>query len=67
MRGVATVVLVTEPFEAVARSSAIARGFGKLPIVVLPADFDDLDDSRLRALVAQRLDEIEGALSRARA
>jgi hypothetical protein len=60
------VVLVTEPFETVARSSAVARGFGKLPIVVFPADLDDLDVAPLRALVASRLDEVEGALLRGR-
>jgi hypothetical protein len=63
---VATVVLVTEPFERVARSSAIARGLSKLPIVVLPADFDDYDVDRIRAVVGARLTEVETALLRAR-
>ena len=62
----ATVVLVTEPFERVARSSAIARGMSKLPIVVLPADFDDYEVADIRALVDARLTELEGALLRAR-
>ena len=62
----ATVVLVTEPFERVARSSAIARGLSKLPIVVLPADFDDYEVADIRALVDARLAELEGALLRAR-
>ena len=62
----ATVVLVTEPFERVARSSAIARGMSKLPIVVLPADFDDYEVADIRALVDARLAELEGALLRAR-
>ena len=62
----ATVVLVTEPFERVARSSAIARGLSKLPIVVLPADFDDYEVAAIRALVDARIDELEGALLRAR-
>jgi hypothetical protein len=61
------VVLVTEPFETVARSSAAARGYGKLPIVVLPANFDELTGERLRALVATRLDDVEAALRRGRA
>ena len=59
-------MLVTEPFERVARSSAIARGYGKLPIIVLPADFDDLDDARVRAVIAERVDEVEAALTRSR-
>ena len=62
----ATVVLVTEPFERVARSSAIARGMSKLPIVVLPADFDDYEVADIRALVDARLADLEGALLRAR-
>ncbi len=62
----ATVVVVTEPFERVARSSAIARGLSKLPIIVLPADFDDCDVGAIRALVEERLVEVESALLRAR-
>lgn len=56
--GVPTVVLVTEPFEAVARASAAARGLDKLPIVVFPAGFDDLDAARIDALVDERIDVI---------
>ena len=62
----ATVVVVTEPFERVARFSAIACGLRKLPIVVLPADFDDYEVDAIRTLVEERLAEIEGALLRAR-
>ena len=62
----ATVVVVTEPFERVARSSAIARGLSKLPIIVLPADFDDYEADAIRALVGERLVEVESALLRAR-
>ena len=59
-------MFVTEPFERVARSSAVARGLSKLPIVVLPADFDELEVADISALVDERLAEITGALSRAR-
>ena len=59
-------MLVTDPFERVARSSAIARGLSKLPIIVFPADFDDLDAARIRVIVDDRLTEIESALLRAR-
>ena len=62
----ATVVVVTEPFERVARSSAIARGLSKLPIIVLPADFDEYDVGAIRTLVDERLVEVESALLRAR-
>jgi hypothetical protein len=61
--GVPTVVLVTAPFEAVARASATARGVEELPIVVFPAGFDDLDDQRIDELIAERLPMIlEGLL-----
>jgi len=60
---VPTVVLVTEPFARVARSSAIARGLSKLPIIVLPADFDEFDRASVRALIDERLSEVTGALS----
>ena len=62
----ATVVLVTEPFERVARSSAVARGLSKLPIIVLPADFDELPVATLRTILDERLVEIESVLLRAR-
>lgn len=62
----ATVVIVTEPFERVARSSAIARGLSKLPIIVLPADVDDYEVGAIRSLVDERLIEVESALLRAR-
>jgi hypothetical protein len=64
--GVPTVVLVTAPFERVARSSAIARGLSKLPIIVFPADFDELPAARVRVIVDERLAEVESALLRAR-
>ena len=56
---------MTEPFERVARSSAIARGLSKLPIIVLPADFDDYEAGAIRTLVGERLVEVESALLRA--
>ena len=61
-----TVVLVTEPFARVARSSAIARGLSKLPIIVFPADFDEFDVAGIGALIDERLSEVTGALSRER-
>jgi hypothetical protein len=53
--GVPTVVLVTAPFESVARASAAARGVGDLPIVVFPAGFDDLDEQQIDELITERL------------
>lgn len=48
-------VVVTAPFEAVARAAAASRGLTDLPIVVFPAGFDDLDDAAVNALVVERL------------
>jgi len=48
---VPTVVVVTAPFEAVARAAVASRGVTDLPIVVFPAGFDDLDDAAVGALV----------------
>ena len=59
-------MIVTEPFERVACSSAIARGLSKLPIIVMPADFDELDVAGLRFVIDERVIEIESALLRAR-
>ena len=53
-----TVSLVTEHFAALARAAARARGADELPIVVLPADFDDWDDVAVRAAVRERLASI---------
>jgi hypothetical protein len=57
-------VVVTEPFERVARSSAEARGASKLPIVVLPAKLDDLADVEIAAIVSERFFELRDALVR---
>jgi hypothetical protein len=53
--GVPAVVLVTAPFEAVARASAAARGVDELPIVVFPAGFDDLDERAIERVLADRV------------
>jgi hypothetical protein len=57
---------VTEPFERVARASALARGMSKLPIVVLPKEFDDMDDESIGALMFNRFVEAHDALVRGR-
>jgi hypothetical protein len=58
IRGVPTVSVVTENFAPLARAAARARGADELPIVVLPADFDDWDDAAIRATVRTRLASI---------
>ena len=55
-------VVVTAPFEAVARAAAASRGLTDLPIVVFPAGFDDLDDDAIGALVAERMPLMLAAL-----
>ena len=57
-----TVVVVTAPFEPVARAAAAARGLADLPIVVFPAGFDDLGDDAVGALVAERMPLVLAAL-----
>ena len=59
-------MLVTEPFERVARASALARGLGKLPIVVLPHQIDDMTAEQIEALISDRFDEVRDALVRGR-
>ena len=59
-----SVVFVTEPFERVARSSAIARGYPKLPILVLPAELEDWPGDRVRSVIADRMGEVRDAWQR---
>jgi hypothetical protein len=58
------VVLVTEPFAAVARASASARGLAELPIVVFPAGLEEWDDAAITAAFADRWPLIRAGLSR---
>jgi hypothetical protein len=55
---VPTVSLVTENFAALARAAAHARGADALPIVVLPADFDDWDAGAVRRAARDRVASI---------
>jgi len=56
--GVPTVSLVTENVAALARAAARARGADELPIVVLPADFEDWDEAAVRRAARERLASI---------
>jgi hypothetical protein len=62
---VPTVVLVTEPFLAVARASAAARGLADLPIVAFPPDVEDMDAEKLAETFAARWPAIRAGLERA--
>lgn len=57
-------MLVTEPFAAVARASAAARGLPDLPIVVLPADLDDLPSGKAAEVVRARWPEVRRGWAR---
>jgi hypothetical protein len=61
---VPTVVLVTEPFAAVARASAAARGLADLPVVVFPADLEDMTAGQIAQVVDERWPAILGGLER---
>ena len=62
-----TVVLVTAAFEAVARSSAAARGLTDLPIVVFPADLDAWPADAVTAAFDERFGDVLAGLRRDRA
>jgi hypothetical protein len=61
---VPTVVLVTEPFAAVARASAAARGIAELPIVAFPADIEDMTADEIAACFDARWPAIRAGLER---
>jgi hypothetical protein len=61
---VPTVVLVTEPFAAVARASATARGLGDLPIVAFPAEIEDMAADDVARAFAARWPAIRAGLER---
>jgi hypothetical protein len=63
---VPTVVLVTEPFAAVARASAAARGLMALPIVVFPAGTDEMTAEALDGEFAMRWPQIRDGLTQGR-
>ena len=59
-----TVVLVTEQFASVARASASARGLADLPIVVFPADLEEMGENELAGVFAERWPLIAAGLAR---
>jgi hypothetical protein len=61
---VPTVVLVTEPFAAVARASAGARGLTDLPIVAFPAAIEAMGADGVAAAFAERWPAIRAGLER---
>ena len=55
--GVPSVVLVTEQFSKLASTITKSRGRPGLPILVLPANIEDLSDSELETLAQNTLDQ----------
>ncbi|HEX7097475.1 MAG TPA: UGSC family (seleno)protein, partial [Acidimicrobiales bacterium] len=47
--GIPTVTVVTVPFEPAARAVARSQGLPELPLVVVPHDYLEEDDARIRA------------------
>jgi hypothetical protein len=60
--GVPSVTIVTRPFEPAARAVARSQGLPDLPLVVIPHDYLEEDDARIRAKLAPVLDDIVRAL-----
>ena len=56
--GIASVVVVTEPFVAAARATARAQGMPDLALVVVPHDYLVEDAAQVRARVEPVVDAI---------
>lgn len=56
--------LVTERFEDLAHSVARARGKNNFPLVVWPADVEELSDAELKALADRTFDEVVRKLTK---
>ena len=58
-------VVVTEQFSDLATTIARSRGKPRLPILVLPANIEQLSDSEIRALARSTLDRAAHELTEA--
>jgi hypothetical protein len=58
------VALVTERFEDLAHSVARARGKNNFPIVVWPANVEELSEAELRALADRTFDDLVSRLTK---
>jgi hypothetical protein len=56
--GVPSVTIVTAPFEPAARAVARSQGLPDLPLVIIPHDYLEEDDDRIRAKLTAVLDDI---------
>lgn len=55
---------MTERFEDLAHSVARARGKNNFPIVVWPANVEELSDAELKALADRTFDELVNKLTK---
>jgi len=60
--GIPTATVVTAPFETAARAVAKSSGLPDLPLVVIPHDYLEEDESRIEARLGAVLDQLIGAL-----
>jgi hypothetical protein len=60
--GIPSVTVVTAPFEPAARAVARSQGLPDLPLVIIPHDYLEEDDDRIRAKLAVVFDDIVRAL-----
>ena len=56
--GIPSVVIVTEPFATAAKVNARVQGMADLPMIVLPHDYLEEDEQRVRAKVAPLVGDI---------
>jgi hypothetical protein len=56
--GIPTVTVVTAPFEPAARAVARSQGLPDLPLVIVPHDYLEEDDERIRAKLTTVFDDI---------
>ena len=56
--GIPSVTVVTEPFVPAARAVARSQGLPDLPLVVVPHDYLEEDDDRIRAKLTPVLDQV---------
>jgi hypothetical protein len=60
--GIPSVTIVTAPFEPAARAVARSQGLPDLPLAIIPHDYLEEDDERIRAKLDVVFDDIVRAL-----
>lgn len=60
--GIASLTIVTAPFETAAKAVARSQGLPDLPLLIVPHDYLEEDDDAIRAKLEPHLDFIVHAL-----